>query len=137
MAKVAGYKSSLQIYDGSAYVDLDGTEVTIEAGGDIIDVTELNSSGYREKIQGLKTFTVNAPKIYDSGNAAIDILKAAYVNGDSVLFMYFPSVGGLAGVMISGSFLVETFTFSSTLDDAVKLNTSFPGTGALTIDLTV
>jgi predicted secreted protein len=134
MTKNAGYKTKVYVSDdNSTYEQVDATEATISTTAEVIDVTTLGGTGWREKIIGLKDWTLNLPSLWDSGDNALALVRAAFLAG-TALYVRF-DIDGTSSNRLSGQVLVESVEFGASLSEASTATPSLTGTGALTITL--
>jgi len=111
--------------------ELSSWELPMDA--DMIDITSFDSNGWREFLQGLKSWTGSV-----EGNFA-----AAAGNQQKALFDAWTAgtviVGNFvvsATVKFSGNLLITSISPTAPVDDKVGLSIEFQGTGALTPTIT-
>lgn len=130
---VAAYAKKVQIApDSSGSIgtpaDLNGNATAgLDLKGETIDVSTINSDGFRKRIAGLRDASVNCECFYLSSDTAQGTLAAAYFSGAPVWAKIF--LTGSAGIV--GQFLVESWNTSEGAADAIKANftLTLAGTG--------
>lgn len=105
-------------------------EATFTANGENIEVSTFDSDGWRERMQGLKDFTMSLTGYYDptdtNGQVAI---RTAWLNGDDVTVDYL--VDGTNG--FSGAYKVASCEITAAAAGEVAVTFELESNGALTI----
>lgn len=106
------------------------TTVTVDATADEIDVTTLASAGWRQKIPGLRTFTVGVEGYQDFDTTGVDPLFGA--TGLTLLdtFTVAPTSTATAGdvAFIGQGRLIGNVPLSGTLGEAAAFSMNWAGT---------
>lgn len=128
-----GYNAKLAVSTdgGSTYTDVgELRDVTLTLEADEIDATSKDSNGWREFIQGLKKWGGTAAGIYLQANVGQDALYNALVNGTTVMLRFRPK-SGVGNDQFIGTAVVTHYEPAGPLDNAIAVNITFRGTGAL------
>lgn len=105
-------------------------EASFSASGETIDTTTFNSNGWKEKMQGLKEFSMSLSGFYEPNDTNGQVaLRDAWLNGTTVTVDYL--VDGTNG--FQGSYLVTSFEIGSGVSGEVSVSIELESTGALTI----
>lgn len=97
--------------------------------GDTIDMTRRDSGGWRERLQGLKSWTATALMIWIPTDAALQAIWNAYVNGTNLLIRWVDS----AGYGRQGNAKVTEFHPNQPLEDGVLVSVSLESDGTPTV----
>lgn len=125
----AAYVKKVQVSsDGTTYYDVPATSSSLNAGGDLLDDTNLaNNAGYRSRIYGLNDWSVDITADYDGADQAIQVLRTAKLNKTKVYVKYLPD--GSTG--FSGQGLVEKFNLSGEVGGKEEVSITIQGDDAL------
>jgi predicted secreted protein len=88
--------------------ELPATNATLTLAGDLLDDTDMSSTGFRSKTIGLQDWSLAAPSNFDTSNVALTVARQAWQSRTRVLMRYLPN--GTAG--FQGIAFVETYTLS-------------------------
>ncbi len=106
------------------------TSWSLDLGADNIDVTSLDSDGWKEFIAGLKEWSGSAEGNFDSTDTnGQTALYNAWLNGTSVSAEFRL---GAATPKFSGSILVSGIGVETPVEDKVSISFEFQGTSTLT-----
>lgn len=109
---LAGYQKSVLVKpstaSSTAYTELPATSATLTLAGDVLDDTDIRSTGFRSRILGLRDWNIAAPSNFEPGNAAWSTVRSAWLTRSLVSVRYLPN--GTAGY--EGTAWVETFSHS-------------------------
>ena len=105
-------------------------EASFSASGETIETTTFESNGWKEKIQGLKEFSMSLSGFYEPTDTNGQVaLRDAYMNGTTVTIDYL--VDGTVG--FQGSYLVTSMEIGAGTSGEVSVSYELESTGALTI----
>jgi len=105
-------------------------EASFSASGETIETTTFESNGWKEKIQGLKEFSMSLSGFYEPTDTNGQVaLRDAYMNGTTVTIDYL--VDGTVG--FQGSYLVTSMEVGADTSGEVSVSFELESTGALTI----
>ena len=105
------------------------------------EITNKESSGWKESLEGLRDFSVDLDGAYawtDAAgsvltNGADDVALANIITARTVLTIKFGNVTGATGdTVYSGAVYLTSFSVSAGTEDTSTYSMSFEGTGALT-----
>lgn len=106
------------------------TSWKLDLQGDVKDVTNFGSNGWKEQIQGIKSWTASSDGTW---NVATDTtgqqaVQTALLNGTMISLVL-----GLQGTnTYTGNAFVKKVSVDEPVDGVVKFSIDFEGTGALT-----
>lgn len=107
------------------------TAPKISSGAEIIDITSLDSAGWKESLAGLKDWSISSDgnlKMTDTNGQAA--LWTAYTTGASVSLVF--RLGSTATPSFSGSAFVTKFEPGADVTGKQTISITLTGTGALT-----
>jgi len=105
-------------------------DASFNINGETIEVTTFESAGWKERIAGLKDFSMSLSGFYEKDDAdGQGALKTALLNGTSVPVDYL--VDGSSG--FRGDYLVTSMETGASPSGEVTVSFSLESTGALTI----
>ena len=123
MTQVA-YKKKVRVSaDDVTYYDLPATSPSLEIAGDVIDDTDLaTNEGFRSRVHGLLDWSASADSYLKklTGTAAIDnasgatalqIVRSAKLNRESIYYQYLPT-GVEDETGLKGRAIVETVSYT-------------------------
>jgi predicted secreted protein len=120
------------VYVGANKVaEMNGFSLT--CGATDIDVTNLDSNGWKEIIQGILEWSVTSDGNFvpsDTGGQAA--LIAAWISGTTVGMVFNVN----STIKFSGDAYVKPSSITTNVNEKVAISFDFTGTGALTPDLT-
>lgn len=125
MSKQAGFDGVLLIGADTLTIARD---TSMSINGNLIDVTARDSGGWRERIGGIKEFTITVNVIYKKGIPAFQTLRTALLNGTKVTGVIFKFKGGegfKADVFVDSMDQAQPFEDADTVD-VTLMGTSVP-----------
>jgi predicted secreted protein len=114
---------------------------TINVNHSVREITNKESNGYKEVLEGLRDFTVSLDGAYawtDSGgtaltNGADDLLLSNIITNRVALTIRFGNTGGATGdTYYQGSVFLDSFSVTAPTEDTATYSLNFTGTGAIT-----
>lgn len=106
---------------------------TLTVEGDIIDVTNHDSTGWRETLQGTRSWTVDAEVNYLSTGAGQGIIRIEFTTTNPVLgYVSLLQTTATNAKLWKGRARITGFTVNHDQNDAVLGNLTFAGSGGLT-----
>lgn len=96
------------------------------------DATSHDSSGWREKVKGIREWTGSAEHVYVDDNATQEALFNALSGGTKVDIAAYP-VGSSSGSHWTGSGFITNWELSSPNEDIHLTNVDFEGTEAIAL----
>jgi predicted secreted protein len=114
---------------------------TINVNHSVREITNKESNGYKEVLEGLRDFTVSLDGAYawtDSGgtaltNGADDLLFTNIINNRVALTIRFGNTGGATGdTYYQGDVFLDSFSVTAPTEDTATYSLNFTGTGAIT-----
>jgi len=132
MAKEKGLDILVSLNTGThavpVWVVLGGQRgATLNRSGEVIDMTDKNSAGWKENAAGFKEWSVDCDGFYVTTDTAFTALETAYENGTQVEI----KVAKTAGISYIGYAIITDFPVELPYDDAMTYSISFTGTTAL------
>lgn len=127
MATHTGSEGTIKI-SGSNTVLGELRSYTLEQTSDTIEDTSLGDSSRTYKA-GLKGFSGSASLFFDEADAGQLLL----VVGTEIIIKVFPEGASSGDKFYSGSAIVTGYNISASFDGMVEAETTFTGTGALTL----
>lgn len=131
MAGTAAYKKSVKVSSESTGVfnELPATTASLDDGNDVLDDTDLTSSGERSRVLGLRDWSVSVTLNWNSTDAALTLVRNSKIGRDNIYVQYLPD--GTSSNGFQGQALVENFNFSGGVEDLETVDVNFPSDGAL------
>lgn len=130
----AGFKGKILISTdgGTNYNEIaEIKEMTLNLTSELEDATSHDSGGWREFIEGLKTWTIDTETNYIVASTVKNDLFAALVAGTKLLIRFRPN-DTVGSDQFEGTVLVGEFTPASPLADPGNLSVTLQGCGTLT-----
>lgn len=129
MPAVAGKAGSVKV-GAAAVAQIEAWKMDLD--GDMIDVTTLDSAGWKEYLAGLKGWAGSLDGNYDiAGDAnGQQALYNAWLNGTTVALEV--DLGDTGAHKFSGNAFIKKISPASAVKDKVKISFDFQGTAALT-----
>jgi len=125
--KSRGDAAYVEVYTGGGWVKPAGQDdVTLSLSKDTIEVTDKDSDGWDENIDGFKKFEVSLSMLFvasDSGQVAI---KDAYDNNSRLNARVFDGTNYHTGYV-----RVTSYEVSAPLKDPMKISVTLTGDGAI------
>lgn len=136
---MAGKDILLQVWDsaGANLLAIAGQQgLTINRSADSIEITSKDSDGWKDKIAGMKEWSIDIDGLFVAGDSSHTSLSTAYSNGTPVCIKVVKRVvtAGTASYtdMFGGIALIKDYPIEAPHDDAVTYSASFDGAGKLT-----
>lgn len=111
------------------------TDFTLEVSKEPIDITTLQSAGWKEKKVDLKDWTVSFNALVTRGAdgtyTVYDELLDDLLTNDTAVTVVVADTDGSATISLSGSAFLVSLSTSVTVGDKVTYSGSLEGTGAL------
>ena len=123
---VAGFNCSLVAGDQTIGK---GRDVSLDMSATEIDTTKRDSDGWKEFIQGLKEWGATVDQLWVPTDTGLQTLRDAYLLGTELSAVFTDDDGW----GFSGTVIVTGLGKPEPLDDAVALNATLKGTGALAV----
>lgn len=126
----AAYQKTINISSdgGSTYNEVNANSASLDLAGDLLDETKFkNNNEYRQRIYGLRDWTLNLTCLVED-DTALQNLKKAWFNNSEINIQYFPD--GSNG--LAGPGLVESFNPSGDVGDMDTVEITIQGNGQLT-----
>lgn len=120
MARYSGKTGSITTMGSNAVI----TKWDIDATGDVLDVTGMDSGGVKEFIAGLTEWSGTC-----SGFATGDV--ATWAPGSAFSAVAF-ATGSSGAPKLTGNVIVKSLKITAAVEGAVAFDCSFQGTGTLT-----
>lgn len=133
-AAIAAKNATVEVSsDGGATYNKIGemreVNLSVEVGD--IDATSLDSAGWEERLDGIKSWSGTAAGFYLEANAGQDAVWAA-LEGSTALKLRFRPKGALAGAkQFVGDIRIRGYNLAAAVSDALAKDISFSGTGAI------
>ena len=136
--------TDIKVYDSSTNILVAYAQSgTINVNHSVRDITNKESSAWKEVLEGVRDFSVSLDGAYAwtdaSGsaltNGADDILNS-YIITRASLVIRFGNTGGATGdTYYQGTVYLDSFSVSAPTEDTATYTLNFTGTGALTISV--
>ncbi len=125
----AGYQKTINVKAtaSTAYTELPATSATLTLAGDVLDDTDMTSTGYRSHLVGLRDWSISCPSNYESTNAGFSAARSAWTNRTKLDVQYLPN--GTNG--FQGQAYVETFSHSGDVGGLESVDITMVSAGAL------
>lgn len=134
--------TDIKVYDGTTNVLVAFAQNgTLNVNHSVREITNKESSGYKEVLEGLRDFTISLDGAYawtDAAGSALtngadDILNS-HILTRTKLTVRFGNTGGATGdSYYEGSVFLDSFSASAPTEDTATYSLNFTGTGALTL----
>jgi|TARA_R110000803_G_scaffold210841_1_gene284323 predicted secreted protein len=126
MAEV-GYTKvvSVKTTGSTLYVALPGSAASFDFSGEMLDITDFSSTGWRSRVRGLKDYSCSVTNFFGSTVAVMATLRSAILTGVSLDIRYLPD--GTKGVQ--GRVLLESYNMSGDVGGVESLEISLPSDG--------
>ncbi len=119
--------------DNTAFTQVDSNEATLNTSREVIDVTELGGSGWRDRLHGIKDWSVSLPNFWQSAGTISKMLMNHVLNGTDLYIRI--DIDGTSSNRFSGKVISEGFEMGFNLSDAQQTSQTLQGNGALTVTL--
>ena len=137
----AAYQKLVQVSDdaGVTWHTLPTTSPSLSFGADVLDATTTETAGWRERILGLETWSIQADSNYAENNDALTKVRTALLNRTSTLIArYLPKVANKAAPSnaelqngFMGDVVVERFDLSGDTSGLETVGITLQSNGAL------
>ena len=127
---ITGHSGSVTVASGSMG---NAKAWSLDVTQETVDVTDFDSSGWKESAATLNSWTGSITAIFDASGTAEGALQTGLTGGSSVSLSL--TLGGGAGSydVYSGSAIITGQSITNDVNGIVEATFSFEGTGALTI----
>jgi predicted secreted protein len=127
----AAYKKKVRVStDGSTWVDVPTTSPSLDLTGEVLDTTKVGSdTGYRTRILGLNDWSVSCDSNYETGNAALAMIRNAKLSRSALQVQYLPD--GTVANGFQGAVVVENFNLSGDMGSLETVSITLQANGAL------
>jgi len=134
MAEVSG--TNIVLKNQSVQVeDLTANSMSIDKT--IIDVTNKSSNGWREKISGVKNWTMSATAMFDpAATEGLQQIFDDFTNDPAVTVSMGPPTPVAGDIVYSGTAIVASIEKTADFDAAAEYSFTLEGTGELTQTVT-
>jgi predicted secreted protein len=103
-------------------------DVELSASGNTVDISSRGGAGWKEFLAGIKEYEVSCDQLWVADDAALVLLRDAFLNGTTLLITLLDSNGD----GFSGTVVVSSMKKAQPLDGGVMLPVTLKGTGTLT-----
>lgn len=110
---------------------LPATDAELSAEGDVLDDTDLRTTGTRSRIIGLLDWSVSGTLNYEPAITGFITAKTAFFDRDVVIVRYLPEGATELSEGFAGPVVVETFGYSGGVEDLETIDFSLPSNGVL------
>lgn len=110
---------------------LPATDADLSAEGDVLDDTDLRTTGTRSRIIGLLDWSVSGTLNYEPGISGFDTLKNAFFDRSVVIVRYLPEGVEELAEGYAGPVVVENFSHTGGVEDLETIDFSLPSNGVL------
>jgi predicted secreted protein len=111
------------------------TDFSLEINKETIDVTTLSSTGWKEKLLDLKSWSISFNSLLTRGAdatfAVFDALLADILTNDTAITVNIDDIGAGQTLNLSGSAFLTALSTSVAVGDKVTYSGTLEGTGAL------
>jgi len=127
---ITGHSGSVTVASGSMG---NAKAWSLDVTQETVDVTDFDSSGWKESAATLNSWTGSITAIFDASGTAEGALQTGLTGGSSVALEL--QLGGGAGSydVYSGNAIITGQSITNDVNGIVEATFSFEGTGALTI----
>jgi hypothetical protein len=135
MAHLVGFGGKLAVSAaGSSYTDVgDVTECSVSTSHGKVDVSDWDSSGWKENLVGFAELTISFTHNYDEADAGQDIIRTAVQGRTQLYFRYRPGGDGSGTAdEIIAQCLIDSYEDSSPNEGAVTSSGTASSTGTPT-----
>lgn len=102
---------------------------SLDDSNDVLDDTDLTSSGERSRVLGLRDWTVSGTANWDPDSSGLDLIRNSKLGRDQIYVQYLPD--GQSSNGFQGPAKVENYNFSGGVEDLESIDVSMPSDGAL------
>lgn len=133
-AAIAGYTGKVWAGPSTGSIleiaEIRNYEVSIEQTE--LDATSHDSSGQREILLGIRSWTGSAEYLFASNTSSQTQLHDLIVNGTKATFEFYPNASSSAFPVYYGDAFVSSWSLGGPMDDPTINNVEVMGTGTLT-----
>lgn len=109
-------------------------EATFALDGELIDVTNFDSDGWREKIQGIRGATVNVSGFYDPTDTTGQVaIRGAWLAGTKLTDVTVLADAATATSGFTADMFVASFEISPATENAVGFSAALESDGAIAV----
>lgn len=119
--------------DNSTFTQADSNEATLNISREVIDITTLGGSGWRDRLHGIKDWSVSVPNLWQSAGVISRMLINHILNGTDLYIRI--DVDGTSSNRFTGKVISEGSEMGFNLSDAQSTSQTLQGNGALTVTL--
>ncbi len=134
MAKIVVTALDLEMPDATD-ISSEITAANLEFTAEMKDTTDFESAGWRERISGLKEFTLNFTMQIDASNANWNAMWTNFLAGTAMTFdaqVDGGSAASTANPSVTGSVIPNTHSVGGSIGEVHTVSFAFPSTGAPT-----
>lgn len=121
---------SISTSSTGTYSQIPASDMGLNREGDLLDDTDLTSSGTRSRILGLRDWSVSGTVNFSTVSGYTKI-KDAYDNRDTLWVRYLPAGSSLSSMGYHGEVQVENDNLSGGVGDLEQSDVSLQATGPL------
>ena len=133
--------TDIKVYDSSTNILVAFAQNgTLNVNHSVREITNKESNGYKEVLEGLRDFTISLDGAYAwtdaSGsaltNGADDILNSYILTRSSLIVRFGNTTGATGDIYYQGTVFLDSFSATAPTEDTATYSLNFTGTGALT-----
>tara|TARA_Y100000004_G_scaffold23286_1_gene23632 strand:- start:348 stop:779 length:432 start_codon:yes stop_codon:yes gene_type:complete len=133
--------TDIKVYDSSTNILVAFAQNgTLNVNHSVREITNKESNGYKEVLEGLRDFTISLDGAYawtDAGGSALtngadDILNSYILTRASLVVRFGNTAGGTGDTYYQGTVFLDSFSATAPTEDTATYSLNFTGTGALT-----
>lgn len=131
MAGTPAYKKSVKVATSSSgdFEELPATTASLDDGNDLLDDTDLTSSGTRSRVLGLSDWSISVTLNWNSTDSGLEIIRNAKSSRSTIYIQYLPDGDEDNG--FQGPVVVENFNFSGGVEDLETVDVNMSADGLL------
>lgn len=135
MGDVKGRDETLAVStDGSSYTDVGGlVDVSYSGSADTIDVTDNDSAGWKEHLDGEKSVSISITANWDEADTGLGMILTAFSGGSTLYVRHRPRGDGSGYKEFIGSGTITSFEESQSHDGKAEVSAEWQLSGAPTI----
>jgi predicted secreted protein len=128
---IAAYTKSINVKTtgSTVWLECPANNATLTLNADVLDDTDMTSTGFRSRIIGLRDWSISIPSWYDDTNTALTTLRSAWLARTKLDVQYLAN--GTSG--FQGTCFVESFSLSGDVGSLEQADVSLvPAAPSLT-----
>lgn len=127
----AAYKKQVWVSsNGTSWLQVEATSVSLNKGTEVLDATTFASAeGWRSRVMGIIDWSISLEAIFTPNDAALTAIRTANDSRATLYVRYFPD--GTSTYGFQGQVVVESFNMSGDVSGLETVSISMPGNGAL------